>query len=155
MEKSNISFLNTIVKTIISISLVVLFWWFVGTKTGLVALTIMSESWIYRVMSVSFNFLCVYILWKILPSDTRLWVRNWKKEDFVKTGTFLSLISTVIKIPFALFAVLFFLINLAVLHFFYVFNNSVVICVMILIVLWGIWFMLPDDIKYWLKQWNK
>lgn len=153
MKKNNVSILNTVIKTIISVALVVLFWWFFTRKVvGVVTLTTLSEEIIYRILGVLFDFLCVYILWKMLPSDTKLWVKNWRKEDFVKTGSALSLISTIIKIPLALFGSWFFVMNISMLPFLWIFDRTILGYILMFVIFCWI---LPGDIKHWIRQWNK
>ena len=114
MKKKNILLLNTIIKTIISVVLVVFIWWFILHKVmGPVSIKTLYGEIMYRIFSVLFNFLFVYILWKIVPYDTKLWIKNWKKEDFVKTGSWLSLLSTIIKIPLAVIGSWFIVSNIA------------------------------------------
>lgn len=153
MKKKNISILNTIIKTIISIVLVVFLWWFIIHKLiSPVRLTTITEEIIFRIFVVLFNFLCVYILWKIIPYDTKAWINNWRKEDFVKTGSVLSLISTIIKIPLAVFGSWFFVINISMLPFLWIFDETILGYILMFIIFCWI---LPGDIKHWIKQWNK
>ena len=106
----------------------------------------------YRIFSVLFNFLFVYILWKIVPYDTKLWIKNWKQPDFIKTGSWLSLLSTIIKIPLGIIGSWFLIENLTYLPILAILGSPIIKCILIIIVFC---YLLPGDIKHWIKQWNK
>lgn len=128
-------------------------WWFIMHKfISPVRLTTITEEIIFRIFVMLFNFLCVYILWKIIPYDTKAWIKNWRKEGFVKTGSVLSLISTIIKIPLAVFGSWFFVINISMLPFLWIFDETILGYILMFIIFCWI---LPGDIKHWIKQWNK
>ena len=153
MKKNNMSLLNTIIKTIISVAVISFAWWLILYKIiGPILVETTVALIIVSIVVVSFNFFCIYLLWKILPSDTKLWIKNWKKEDFVKTGSPLSLISTIIKIPLAAFGSWFFVVNIAALPFLWILGKPIVEYIVIFIIFC---FILPGDIKHWIKQWNK
>ena len=153
MKKKNILLLNTIIKTIISVVLVVFIWWFILHKVmGPVSIKTLYGEIMYRIFSVLFNFLFVYILWKIVPYDTKLWIKNWKQPDFIKTGSWLSLLSTIIKIPLGIIGSWFLIENLTYLPILAILGSPIIKCILIIIVFC---YLLPGDIKHWIKQWNK
>lgn len=153
MKKQKISLLNTIIKTILSVILVVSMWWFILHKViGYVILTSLLQEIIHNILSVLFNFFCVYVLWKILPYDTKVWIKNWKQPDFIKTGSWLSLLSTIIKIPLGIIGSWFLIENLTYLPILAILDSPIIKCILIIIVFC---YLLPGDIKHWIKQWNK
>lgn len=160
MKKKNFSLLNTIIKTIISVILVVLFWWFVHKLIGPIIVETTFGFIITNIIEVFFVFSCLYLLWTIFPYDTKVWIKNWKKEDFVKTGTALSFISTIIKIPLSIIVSIFLAESIFILCESTIFLLPILILLDIPIVKYILiivifYYILPGDIKYWIKQWNK
>ena len=69
-----ISIISTIIKTLISFVLCFIGW----------AICLFNITRDNVVLGIIFSGIFLYIFWKICPSDTKNWIKNWTKPQLTK-----------------------------------------------------------------------